>query len=121
MFESNIRPLIPPAQPQGGNHVRQFPQVAVFEGLPDLVSVRGQMDAGNGGDAGDFLSAAPFDAHGGVGVQATDGVALDAEDFDGSDQSVNLQGLGEGPLVLSYNGDVYQFQSVTPQKVWNWL
>lgn len=62
------------------------------------------------GDRGDVLTAAPV---AGLGV----GAAVDVEDFDGSNQTVNLQGAGVGPLVITYNESVFQFPSIEPEKV----
>lgn len=102
MSQTNFQPLIPSGPPQDDQN--QFSQAAVIGGFMAPVA----------SDQGQFLTAAPVT---GLGVGAT----VDVEDFDGSNRSVNLQGAGVGPLVITYNEDVFQFPSIEPEKVWNWL
>ncbi|KAJ8645578.1 hypothetical protein MRB53_007326 [Persea americana] len=98
MSQTNFQPLIPSGPPQDDQN--QFSQAAVIGGFMAPVA----------SDQGQFLTAAPVT---GLGVGAT----VDVEDFDGSNRSVNLQGAGVGPLVITYNEDVFQFPSIEPEKV----
>ncbi|RWR74131.1 GATA transcription factor 28 [Cinnamomum micranthum f. kanehirae] len=100
MSQTNFQPLIPSGPPQDDQNQNQFSQAAVIGGFMAPVA----------GDRGDVLTAAPV---AGLGV----GAAVDVEDFDGSNQTVNLQGAGVGPLVITYNESVFRFPSIEPEKV----